>query len=316
MTIDYLALTKDCRTENQFNRVHIDLFSIMTPKEFADLSQRAEAGLLPNRVRKWLAPMAKYCPRILTLPEPYERTEINAHMSWLRAPGKPGEEKSVLLLFCGNADRPMMPLALFLQALPASKWDVLMCVRPSYPGPRYEKRTLATRLGEMKARLTGETHRRYLRPGSESSDFRSMMAKINRALVGVASENVTCLGNSAGGWIALFAARAIKARRCVVLSGDASPTTLDLVPALGVGEPAAGDGATVIVHTFGADSPHDRANAELAQSVWGGRLLAFPGIKEHATLFPLIRQGLFYDTLQPLLTGGPLPPEIAAHEEP
>jgi hypothetical protein len=315
MTIDYHAQTRNCRTENQFNRVHIDLFSIMTPDEFADLFRQAEAGLLPGRVGKWLAPMARHCPQILTMPEPYERTEINDHLSWLRSAGKPVGGKAVLLLVCGNADRPMMPLPLFLQALPAAGWDVLKVIRPTHPGPRYEKLTLATRLAEMRAALTGETHRRYLRPGRETSDFQSLTDEIATALRGVAASEVVCLGNSAGGWVALFVAHAIKARRCVVLSGDAGPTTLSLVQTLKAEMPATGQAAMDIVHTFGADSPQDRANAETAQSIWGGRLLGFPGIKEHATLFPLIRQGLFYATLGPLLTGASLPSQIAADDK-
>jgi pimeloyl-ACP methyl ester carboxylesterase len=314
MTIDYLALTKDCQTDNQFNRVHIDLFSMMTPKEFASLAQEAQAGVLPVRVGKWLAPMARYCPQILTSPEPFERTEINTHMTWLRAPGRGDGSKRVLLLFCGNSDRPMMPLPLFLQALSATRWDVFKVVRKTYPGPRPNEQDDGSVMDETGAQSTAATHRRYLRPGTEVADFQAIMADITDALKGIPREQVVCIGNSMGSWVALAAALTVRSPRCVVLSGAFNPDLVALVPRLIGGSPAVLGAGKDILHTFGADRPQDRASAETAQAVWGGSLLGFPGIKDHATLFPLLRQGLFYKLLDPLLTGGTLPPEIVAHD--
>lgn len=311
--IDYLELTKDCETENQFNRVHIDLLMKMTPKELVYLVTESKAGRLPERVRLWLAPTPRHSPTMLTRPESFERITFSDTLSWLRSPNPDRKKRNVLVLVCGNLDLPMISMPHFLQAIPADRWDILKVVRPTYPGPRYNKLGLFARVAEFKAKRTGETHRRQMRPGREMADLAAIIDGIKAALSGVPRERIFIMGQSSGGWISIYLALALGARRCVVMSGSTSDVLLAKAPRWIARSPVK-PGDVEFVHTFGAENAKDREAAEQAKAIWGGRLVEFPGIKEHSTLFPLLAQRLFYATLLPLIEGGPLPPEIGAHD--
>jgi hypothetical protein len=311
--IDYLALTQDCRTENQFNRVHIDLLTRMTPKELVFLVTESQAGRLPDQVRLWLAPIPRHSPMMLTRPEPYETIRVSETLSWLRSPNPEGRKRNVLVLVCGNLDLPMISMPHFLQAIPADRWDILKVVRPTYPGPRYNKLGLLARVAEFRAKRTGETHRRQMRPGREMADLAAIIDGIKAAVSGVPRERIFVMGQSSGGWVSIYVALALGARRCVVMSGSTSDALLSKAPRWIARSPVKPRDVD-FVHTFGAENAKDREAAEQAMAIWGGRLVAFPGIKEHSTLFPLLAQRLFYATLEPLIAGGPLPPEIVAHD--
>ncbi len=134
--VDYLALASSCRTVNQFNRLHIDLENTLAPLDVARISRIAD---LPNASIDWLKRLRRRSPRMLRSPQPYERRQLNNHVTIYEAPGSCGELKSLLIAFCGNSGRLMMPIPMFLQLFEAADWNVALAgraVRSSYPRRR------------------------------------------------------------------------------------------------------------------------------------------------------------------------------------
>ena len=57
---DYLPLALECRTQNQFNRLHIHLENILAPREFVFLADLARRQQFPERSRQYLCELALF----------------------------------------------------------------------------------------------------------------------------------------------------------------------------------------------------------------------------------------------------------------
>jgi hypothetical protein len=309
MTLDYLSAAAGLKTQNQFNRLHIDFEKIMTPLEFSGLMAQARAGELPLQALKWLRKLRRLSPTMARAPQPYVATKICKRMTWYRAPPdkwksvttpflsltraigyrfslpsinqKPTKQKPVLVAFCGKADRMGLPLPFLLQALPADEWDVLKVTR--IPG------------------------RGYLRPGSEATDLDELLALVGTELSRVAATDVTCAGMSAGGAPAVFAALHFDIRRCVTFSGGLSDDLMPLLAELTKNQPTASNiqknFGTEFLHLHGASNKLDQKHAHRLLSLSGGRVLALADMENHNIPYTLLRQGRFNAKFNALLHG-------------
>ncbi|GEM_PF-2342178 len=304
MTLDYLSAAAGLKTQNQFNRLHIDLERIMTPLEFSGLVAQAWAGELPLKTLKWLQKLRRLSPTMAGAPQPYVATEICKRMTWYRAPSRKWKsvttpllpliraigyrfslpstnQKPVLVAFCGMADRVGLPLPFLLQALPADEWDVLKVTR--IPGCH------------------------YLRPGSEAADLAELLTLVGTELSRVAATDVTCAGVSAGGAPAVFAALHFDIRRCVTFGGGLSDDLMPLLTELTANQPTVNNNrksfGTEFLHLHGASNKLDQKHAHRLLSLSGGRVLALPDMENHNIPYTLLRQGRFNAKFNSLLHG-------------
>ena len=311
MTIDYPALTKGCKTQNQFNRVHINLENVMTPSEFSALAADAQAGLLPDQATKWLDGWIALCPTLVSSPEPYIREEVSPTLTWLRPARPSGSRPRVLIGFCGNADRLMLPLALVLQALPVAEWDVLRVTRSSFVQKERSDWSIQAWLSKLKVAVKGDsvagkgsTARHYLRPGRERADLKALVRHVRRVVDGVPPADIVCLGTSSGSNAALLVARLLRAHRCVTIGGRMTGA-FDKLWSRRIGfYPKKG---LDLIHVCGADHPSDLVNAQQLMAKLGGRLVAFQGVATHSIFHSLLQMDRFMNMLDPLMRGHPLP---------
>jgi hypothetical protein len=285
MSLDYLAAAENLVTQNQFNRLHIDLGNSMTPREFAVLVNRGNADELPEQTKKWLRRMQRFSPTMTSAPQPWLADDVSDRLTWYREAPRKGTVvtagKPVLLAFCGNVGRLMLPLPVVLQSIPAAEWDIL--------------------------RITRIPDASYLRPGSEVDDLDQLITAIERELVTVGERRVTCLGTSSGGGPAMLAALRLNAQRCVSLCGNLPESWLPLLPKLSAGRlPYTGSSGEawpdyLLVH--GAAYEVDRDNAQRVQSLLGGHILPVPGVDRHNVLHALMQQERLDEEFNQLLHG-------------
>jgi hypothetical protein len=101
------------------------LENILTPWEMMRHAERAEAGNC-----RLLAELLRATPTVTFLQgqqrlEPFARRELSEGATLYTGRG-PASGRSLMVGFCGKANRLMMPLPVFLQHLPAADWDVLV----------------------------------------------------------------------------------------------------------------------------------------------------------------------------------------------
>ena len=126
----YLAELSRCTTVNQLNRLHITLENTLPPAEVCALIDgvRRRGGAVPEGVVRWMEitdAMLRGGGRGV---EPYARHPLAEDATMYAAPGTPAERASrtLVVAFCGDARRLMMPIALFLQHLPAASHELVL----------------------------------------------------------------------------------------------------------------------------------------------------------------------------------------------
>jgi len=149
--MDVVAALAASATIADLHRAQFDAENRMTPQEVAALA--AEAAALPEAARPWIARLAGMVRRIRPEPEPYRRRAIAEGVTLFEAEGAPGARRDLVIGFCGEAHRLMMPVAPVLQAFPAARCDVLVLADASQanfllglPGYAADPVALATRL--------------------------------------------------------------------------------------------------------------------------------------------------------------------------
>ena len=61
-SFDYLNSTATRRTQNMFNRLHIELENVCTPRQLVDIAKLAETSGLPPPTRTWLKRIGRLAP--------------------------------------------------------------------------------------------------------------------------------------------------------------------------------------------------------------------------------------------------------------
>lgn len=267
MISGYRRAARHCRTANQIHALHIALENRMTPAELMALRTaqgpwfgprmllRRALRTLPPAWRRWhdeTAPAALrdewlrklqrfYSLARETRPQPYRRRKLSRHLR-LYSAGGARDDKTLVLCFVGAAQRPGLPVPVFLQHLDARRHDVLMVGYPRGKGLRQGLPELA---GSFEASID------RLRDMVELGAYRRCVA----------------LGTSGGGTPAVLAALRL-GLAAALSAGGGSPTDPRWLAALGeeVGELArryarAASPLPRLVLAYGVDAPQDVAAA-------------------------------------------------------
>jgi hypothetical protein len=124
--MDFAALAANCRTQNEFNRFSITLENTLTPAEIASIDKLDLNSPTKERSKFWLDKLRNWQPDLFRSPQKYEREDLFPGAIFYEDPATPRGRKSLLLAFCGNAERLMIPVSVFLQILDSSLWNVLV----------------------------------------------------------------------------------------------------------------------------------------------------------------------------------------------
>ena len=128
-----------------------------TPLDFADALTRADTLSYAPRSLLVQSPTAKSLSN--APPETYRRFEITRDVVLYRDPAFPADRKKLLFVFGGGALRPMMPIAAFLQLLPAGRFDMVMLGDRANLAFEAGIPNYAATLPELVARLASDTGR-------------------------------------------------------------------------------------------------------------------------------------------------------------
>ena len=269
--LDYMALAARCRTQNEFNRLHIGLENVCTPRELADIAKLAKSRKGFAATRSWLKSYRTWTPELFDAPQRYERQAITPHMILYRSPEREAGDKDLLVAFTDNARRLLMPVCVFLQFLDSRSWDVVVlkkCSRNSY----------------------------LLGLEGIATDFRGLVEFIQTELGTARYRRVMTFGASAGGFAAIWAAILLAAQRGISVGGAPprapSPITVE--------DQCAPQG-TDLCFVFASDSVADRRSALALQELVGGRLCPVPGSHRHNPIGPLMKNGKFGEFIDEIL---------------
>jgi hypothetical protein len=267
--IDYAAAANRCRTENQFNRLHIDLERILTPMEMRGLYDLAATTDLPRLSRRWLKKTSFKCPELPTAPQAFLRQPLFGAIDLFDDPDVSSRDKTLLFAFTGDAKRMMMPLPIFLQALDARRFSVVLFTKD-------ERRSYLKGFAGVAGDLAG-----LVRAAADAAGHDSF------------SELAT-IGCSSGGYAAVVAALELRAARGVSIGG--------IPPTDGNGQANTHAAADVDLRlVFGAEHNEDRENAVIMRATFGGRLVPIAGTGEHNIFRPILRAAAVKPFLNELL---------------
>ena len=107
---DYLPLALECRTQNQFNRLHIHLENILAPREFVLLADLATWQQFPERSRSWLEKIGGLSPGLFDRPQAFSRRAFSENVLFYQDHAREAAAKSLLVGFAGDARRLMLSL--------------------------------------------------------------------------------------------------------------------------------------------------------------------------------------------------------------
>jgi hypothetical protein len=263
---NYPVLAGQCRTQNQFNRLHIDLENILAPAELGYLARLAADRALPEMSYSWLQRLKGLSPDLLDEPRPFHRTGLADTVTLYRDQSREPAGKGLLVAFTGGSRRLMMPVSVFLQHLDSSAWDVVVLRK----GP--DRRPYAHGLEGVSRSLPAVM--RYVAKASEAKRYR----------------RVVTLGTSGGGFAAIIGAILMAAKRAISIGGhqpSASPNPwlrlqLAIRHALQCPE---------FEYVFGADFDRDRESALVLRNSFGGTLHPVPGVTQHNPFRVLLARG-------------------------
>lgn len=184
-------LFEGCTKPAEFYRRVIDVENVYSPLEMAEIT--ADLSAVPDPANRLLAATARCMRMGADQPRPYVRTRLSELVNVYRAPGG-ADLKALLLCFCGNANRLMIPTPVFLQFVPEDRFDVAVVQDP--------------------------TRHAFMRgiPGY-AGDLPSALERLRGDLGPRRHEDVRCFGTSAGGAAALYAGLLLGARRAICVGG-------------------------------------------------------------------------------------------------
>jgi hypothetical protein len=268
---DYLELAARCRTQNEFNRLHIGLENVCTPGELAEIAKLAKARKGLAATRSWLKNYQMWTPELFDAPQRFERRAISRHMILYQSPERDACDKDLLVAFADNARRLLMPVCVFLQFLDSPSWDVVVlkkCSRDSY----------------------------LLGLEDTSVDFSGLIEFIQTTLSPMQYRRVITLGTSGGGFAAILAAHLMGAQRGISIGG--SPPKLAQSPTIGKQRASH---RTDFCFVFASESAVDHQSALALLGLFGGRLCPVPGTHRHNPIGPMMKNGQFGEFIDEIL---------------
>jgi hypothetical protein len=281
--MDVLAALACCATAADHYRVQIDAENLLAPLEVDAL----RAAPLDPPARAWVDRLALLCTRVARQRQPFRRHDLAANAAYYEGTGA-AAGRVLVVAFTGVGLRLMMPVAPFLQALPAERCDVVV--------------------------LRDSDRNSFLRgvPGY-APDLAALAARIRADMPRGRHGEWRSLGTSAGGAAALTLGAWAGARLALSLGGGHPLARALRQPALGL-DHAALDRAvaeappgTRLVCAHGRDSEHDSVRSRLLAMAVRGQVLEVEGIAAHAVLGGLVPRAALTRFLAEILLGDSLP---------
>jgi hypothetical protein len=274
----YLDLASQCRSENQLNRLHIQLEVILTPREMRSLADLPPLHPLSVLSGRWLEKIENFSPGILTSPQQFNRRVLAKNVMLYQDPEVGPSRKSLLVGFTGNGRRLGLPISVLLQCLDSRAWDVVLLFKGR------DKRSYLTGIRGVSRRLAGVV--RYVRKSTQADRYR----------------RIVTFGTSAGGFAAALAANFLHAARGVSICGFKRHARLSLGvrcrlkvhEVLGIPRPA-------LELVYGEDRIDDYEGALAVQKLLGGRLRPIPGVNDHNLLGAMLKRGQLAEFLGEIL---------------
>lgn len=268
---NYLKLVSRCRTQNEFNRLHIVFENILTPRELAGIGNLAKTSRFSKPSLSWLEKIRTWAPQLFDAPQEYERRSFSRYVTLYEDPKLDARDKSLLVIFSGNGRRPMMPVSVFLQFVNSRSWDVVVlkkCARNSY----------------------------LLGLEGISADLPGLIECLRSTIASGRYQRVITLGTSAGGFAAIWAAVLLSADRGVSVGGS---------PPRPLPQSLRGDQGTAsradLCFVYGAGATADYQAALLLLGIFGGRLRSVPEVDKHSVLGHLLKRSQFAQFLDEML---------------
>ncbi|MCC6380216.1 MAG: hypothetical protein IT519_15485 [Burkholderiales bacterium] len=279
-----------CATQNQANRLYIQIEVHASPEETAAIVDgvRARRMTLDPLHQRWHAVMEHALRGDGRTVQPYARRPLCPGASMYAAPA--GEDaiarRTLVIAFTGNAERLMMPLAMFLQHCPADAYDFLVLFDPT---------------------------RRFYLGGVEGfgSDLPASIAGIRERVGPERYRRAVAFGTSGGGLAAVWTAVELGLPRAVSVGGAMQSTiaasergqALDLS---GFGDALARHAHHLpeVFYLAGDGAERDLRKGRELQAVLPTTLLLVPGCTHHNTLFQVRELGGLDRLLEVLLGEG------------
>jgi len=258
---DYLALASRCDSRNSFNRLHIELENVCAPPELARLGEMEKAGALPPEGRAWVHKLRKLSPQLFASPRPFVRQGIGRNFFLYRAPQSDPATRGLLIAITGNAQRLLLPVSMFLQAVDPAKWDVLVVIKKK-----------------------GTTYLEGI--DDVAPDFPGVVEYIRSTFHPAAYRRTVTFGVSNGGFPAAWAALLMNAERGICVCG----VLPNPVPAGAMPRPET-ESRPDLCFVYGEDSTRDKDPAIALRQFHGGRLFAVPNVAVHNVLEILLERG-------------------------
>jgi hypothetical protein len=251
-SIDYLKLASCCKTENMFNRLHIDLENICSPLEIVEIQEAKHS----ETTRKWLEHFFYWAPNLFEEPQRYKRRAISWPLMLYEDSEREIHEKNLLIAFADDARRLMLPIPVFLQYVDCRLWNVVVL-----------KRGIQSHLHGL---------------DGVSTDFGGVIRYVENALSPSQYRRVITLGTSGGGFPAIWAAMLMRASRGISICGCPPKSIL---PSL-EGRRASYD--IDLCYVYGDAQERDRRSAFSLYKLFGGRLYPIPDAGDHVLLYHLM----------------------------
>ncbi|MCB1865594.1 MAG: hypothetical protein KDG50_09185 [Chromatiales bacterium] len=262
----------------------LELENTCTPVEIMKILEGFHA--LPLTVKPHMAKLAIGMRQGSLRVRQFTREPVAEHVTLYRGDHPVGTDanKALLICFTGNAHRVMMPISMFLQFVPESRFDLLLLRDPK-------------KLNYL-AGIPGYADAPEL-----------LLDRLQRDLKGWSRyEWKTCYGTSGGGAAALYAGCYLNVERAVSVGGQHASRSERLKESLAknqfppeqIGsldrliEQSASTCSTQFLAVFGADFESDRAGALSLQACFPDcRLHPIAGLNNHAIVRHLLETNAF-----------------------
>jgi hypothetical protein len=270
--VNFTAAFEACRTPADFYRLQISLENECAPAELLPAFECRDR--LPAPARKWIERLHSMMRRGGQTFQPFAREVLAENALFFHDGSIPRHDKSLLVCFCGNFQRLMIQLPVFLQHVPARDFDVLVFRDP---------RKLFFLRGV---------------PGYVP-DLAALPERLGRDLCLERYASVRCLGTSAGGAAGLAAGAVLGAERALSFGGAHPSRAGEYLAEYGLNGCEfdaffrdADCGRLRLRAFFGAGNAHDlETAASLCRAFPGVKAVRVDGMAEHNIFFELFERG-------------------------
>lgn len=262
----------NCHSISDFYKQLIEIENSYTPAAFAEIWQNKEnlSEKIKPSIFKTISLMQKGANKVRA----YQRTSISTNVNLYHT--ESSLEKSLLICFCGIANRLMMPIPVFLQFIPENQFDVIVIRDPS-------EYAYVTGVPEFSANLL------------ETASLLKQSINLSRY------KDLRCLGTSGGGSAALYFGILMQAVIAISVGGKhrtlSDKVTNEERPISGLEfdqhiEDIAHDKMkTQLFAVYGEGSDRDKVGAySLKKHLGHCQLVAVKDIKEHNVMNILLQR--------------------------